>query len=168
MDKVEIYNNDDTTVEMYKLFADYLNFRMNNDFQLSPIEAEEIYLQCLDYVQEYIGLRGTNVIASSRVPVLNRNGVFTLTDSYKELEEAILLLSDAFDNTEGEVTKDWKIQVEVLVKFYYSLLKDMQCVLHMFEEKSHGVSGFCCLREGDNVYLLPFALNENDDYWSLY
>lgn len=168
MELVTIYQDDNTQVTMFKKVADYLVYRRNNDYQVSQLEAEEVLAEELDYLTTFTDLKGKKIFTSSRIPYLHRNKVFSLTENYQELEEAVLLLSECFDNTSGGVTEEWKVKVEMMIKLYYYLQKKQDCIVHIFDEKLFGVSGFCSLIKQDKILILPFSLNEDDNYYRLY
>lgn len=153
---------------MFKKVADYLTYMRNHDFRLEGLEAERLLEDCLDYLSLMVNLKGKKIYTSSAVPYLHRNKIFNLTEKYQELEEAVLLLSECFDETKGALTEEWKRGVEILIGLYYKLQQHKQCIVNIFDKKRFGVSGFMALVKEEDILIFPFALNEDDNYYRLY
>ena len=78
------------------------------------------------------------------------------------------MVSEAFDLTEKEVTHDWKVDMEILIKLYYKTQSEQKCVAHFYDVKTNGVSGFIALELKDNILILPFILNESGETQGIY
>lgn len=91
---------------MPKLIADELMFRANNQKQLSQIEFEMMTQDVLTYVEPLFDLKGKRVISTSKAMIVNRGKMAAITNIYGPLTDAILMVSEAFDLTEKEVTHD--------------------------------------------------------------
>ena len=168
MEFVTIYENEEQKIMMPKLIADELMFRANNQKQLSQIEFEMMTQDVLTYVEPLFDLKGKRVISTSKAMIVNRGKMSAITNIYSPLTDAILMVSEAFDLTEKEVTHDWKVDMEILIKLYYKTQSEQKCVAHFYDVKTNGVSGFIALELKDNILILPFILNESGEVQSIY
>lgn len=168
MDFVTIYENEEQKIMMLKPIADELMFRANNQKQLSQIEFEMMTQDVLTYVEPLFDLKGKRVISTSKAMIINRGKMVAIANIYDPLIDAILMISEAFDLTEKEVTHDWKVDMEILIKLYYKTQSEQKCVAHFYDVKTNGVSGFIALELQDNILILPFILNESGETQSLY
>lgn len=153
---------------MVKVVADYLEHLINTEVQLNSLAAEQVLEAALDYLRTIQGLKGRRIVTTSKVPILHRKKVFTLLKPYEGLTEAVLLVSDAFDRTVGELNNVQKNQLCDLIHLYYKTQLGLDCVLYFFDEEINKVSGFFALFQAENIYLLPFNLNDKDFYQTLY
>lgn len=168
MEFVTIYENEEQKIMIPKLIADELMFRANNQKQLSQIEFEMMTQDVLTYVEPLFDLKGKRVISTSKAMIVNRGKMSAITNIYSPLTDAILMVSEAFDLTEKEVTHDWKVDMEILIKLYYKTQSEQKCVAHFYDVKTNGVSGFIALELKDNILILPFILNESGEVQSIY
>ncbi len=168
MEFVTIYENEEQKVMMPKPIADELMFRVNNQKQLSQIEFEMMTQDVLTYVEPLFDLKGKRIISTSKAMILNRGSLATITNIYDPLTDAILMVSEAFDLTEKEITHDWKVDMEILIKLYYKTQSEQKCIAHFYDVKTNGVSGFITLELRDNILILPLILNENEETQRLY
>lgn len=168
MDFVTIYENEEQKIMMLKPIADELMFRANNQKQLSQIEFEMMTQDVLTYVEPLFDLKGKRVISTSKAMIINRGKMVAIANIYDPLIDAILMISEAFDLTEKEVTHDWKVDMEILIKLYYKTQCEQKCVAHFYDVKTNGVSGFIALELQDNILILPFILNESGETQSFY
>ena len=168
MDFVTIYENEEQKIMMLKPIADELMFRANNQKQLSQIEFEMMTQDVLTYVEPLFDLKGKRVISTSKAMIINRGKMVAIANIYDPLIDAILMISEAFDLTEKEVTHDWKVDMEILIKLYYKTQSEQKCVAHFYDVKTNGVSGFIALELQDNILILPLILNEEGKVWRLY
>lgn len=168
MEFVTIYENEEQKVMMPKPIADELTFRANNQKQLSQMEFEMMTQDVLTYVEPLFDLKGKRVISTSKAMILNRGKMAAITNIYDPLTDAILMVSEAFDLTENEVTHDWKVDMEILIKLYYKTQSEQKCVAHFYDVKTNGVSGFIALELQDNILILPLILNESGETQRLY
>ena len=153
---------------MLKPIADELMFRANNQKQLSQMEFEMMTQDVLTYVEPLFDLKGKRVISTSKAMIINRGKMVAIANIYDPLIDAILMISEAFDLTEKEVTHDWKVDMEILIKLYYKTQSEQKCVAHFYDVKTNGVSGFIALELQDNILILPLILNEEGKVWRLY
>ncbi len=168
MEFVTIYENEEQKVMMLKPIADELTFRANNQKQLSQMEFEMMTQDVLTYVEPLFEIKGKRVISTSKAMILNRGKMAAITNIYDPLNDAILMVSEAFDLTENEVTHDWKVNMEILIKLYYKMQSEQKCVTHFYDVKTNGVSGFIALELQDNILILPLILNESGETQRLY
>lgn len=168
MEFVTIYENEEQKVMMPKSIADELTFRANNQKQLSQMEFEMMTQDVLTYVEPLFEIKGKRVISTSKAMILNRGKMAAITNIYDPLNDAILMVSEAFDLTENEVTHDWKVNMEILIKLYYKMQSEQKCVTHFYDVKTNGVSGFIALELQDNILILPLILNESGETQRLY
>lgn len=168
MEFVTIYENEEQKVMMPKPIVDELTFRANNQKQLSQMEFEMMTQDVLTYVEPLFDLKGKRVISTSKAMILNRGKMAAIINIYDPLTDAILMVSEAFDLTENEVTHDWKVDMEILIKLYYKTQSEQKCVAHFYDVKTNGVSGFIALELQDNILILPLILNEEGKIQRLY
>lgn len=168
MEFVTIYENEEQKIMIPKPIADELMFRANNQKQLSQIEFEMMTQDVLTYVEPLFDLKGKRVISTSKAMILNRGKISAITNIYEPLTDAIVMISEAFDLTEKEVTHDWKVDMEILIKLYYKTQSEQKCIAHFYDVKTNGVSGFIALELQDNILIFPLILNENGENQSLY
>lgn len=106
MQKVIIYQDDETKVEMYKPFADQLSHYYNTQFKVTTDEIGKV----LKTVMHLFSLKGWNIldgiVVSSKIPILNRGKIFELDERYEPLEDALILLTEHFDNTKGPLSNE--------------------------------------------------------------
>ena len=168
MEFVTIYEDKEQKVMMPKRIADELTFKANNQKQLSQMEFEMMTQDVLTYVEPLFDLKGKRVISTSRAMIINRGKMTAITNIYDPLTDAILMVSEAFNLTEKEVTHDWKVDMEILIKLYYKTQNEQKCVAHFYNVKTNGISGFIALELQDNILILPFILNESGETQSIY
>ena len=168
MEFVIVYEDKEQKVMMPKLIADELVFRANNQKQLSQIEFEMMTQDILTYIEPLFDLKSKRVISTSKAMIMNRGKIATITNIYDSLTDAILMISEAFDLTKKEVTHDWKVDMEILIKLYYKTQYGQKCIAHFYDVKTNGISGFIALELQDNILILPLILNEEGKVWRLY
>lgn len=168
MELIEIYQSEEQQVSIYKWVLDYLEFSINNEFRLNDIQAEEVLAKTLNTIYKDFDLHGKKIITTSKVPILKRGAIFDLAEPYQGLEDAVLLLSESFDLTKDKLTQEWKNYLSNYIKAHYFLTFHKNCDIIFFVETVHRVSCSIVLLDGDNLYLLPISLNEDDFYQKLY
>lgn len=170
MDFVAIYEDNEQKIYMPKKIADKLNFIANNQKQLSKMEFEQFTQEALEYLDNYFQIKGKKhgVISTSKAIVLSREKYFHITEIYQVLTDAILLVSEAFDNTEGQVTLQWKMDLEIMIRLYYQFEQNQKCIAHFYEVITNGVSGFIAIELEDSILILPVVLNEEGKTLSIY
>jgi hypothetical protein len=106
MQKVIIYQDDETKVEMYKPFADQLSRYYNTQFRVTSDEIGKV----LKTIMHLFSLKGWNIldgiVVSCAIPILNRGKIFELEERYEPLEDALILLAEYFDNTKGPLSNE--------------------------------------------------------------
>ena len=167
MELVNIYEDDNTQVIMAKPLVDTFNKLLNLHYTLGQIDYEDFIHDSLDYLKWYFDLKGKRVITSSKVAIVTRDKPIETPSSYESIIDAILILGECFDMTEGDLTKGWKMDMEVLIKLYYRLQYQQECILHIYDETVNNVSGFIALDGEDSILLFPFFLNEKGNSWSI-
>ena len=167
MELINVYEDDDTQVIMAKPLVDTFNKMLEYRYSLGAIDYEEFIHDSLDILNWEFVLKGKRVITSARVSIISRNKMVETPSAYDELLDAILILSECFDITEGEISKGWKMDMGVLIKLYYRLQYQRNCVLHIYDETTNGVSGFIALDDEESILIFPFFLNEDGKTWSM-
>lgn len=170
MDFVAIYEDNEQKVYMPKKIADELNFIANSQKQLSKMEFEQFTQEALEYLDNFFQIKGKEhgVISTSKAIILSRGKYCHVTEIYQALTDAILLVSEAFDNTEGQVTLQWKMDLEIMVRLYYQLESSQKCIAHFYETTLNGISGFIAIELEDSILILPIVLNEEGKSLSIY
>lgn len=168
MDLIKIYQSEDCSVIAYKWVLNYLEHIINTEFRLDDIQAEQVLMNILKDICNDFDLYQKKIITTSKIPILSRGSIFDLVEPYQGLEDAVLLLSDAFDQTEGKLTKEWKKYLSNYIKAHYFLTFHKNCDIIFFVETIYKVSCAIVLLDGENLYILPISLNENDFYQKLY
>ena len=164
MDLVTIYEDEKQKVEMPSVMVEKLNSVYNNFFNLEQEQLDEILRDSFTYIREnYPDFLAKEVkcVTSTNVQRLHRNEIFELSTYYILFTDAVILLSQYFDETEGPVTLNWKQSMEQLVLAHYKAEYEETCIVHFFEENYHGVSGFMALSKDDIVIIKLFTLNED-------
>lgn len=167
MNLITIYETKDYKVEIEEATLKFLEFIANSEIRLNPIAAEHIVYTILDKIANDFELKDKKVITTAKVPILNRNKIFDLSETYQGLEDALLLLSECFDQTKGQVTQEWKNNLSLYIKSHYILTYSKKCDIIFFDKKDVGVSGAIVLLDGDKLLILPISLNEDDFYQKL-
>ena len=167
MDLITIYQEQELKVEIEILALLYLEALANNELKLSPLEAELVLDLLLSKISRQFDLKDKKVITTQRVPILNRKQIFDLNETYAALEDAVLLLSEAFDLTSGNLTNEWKNQMSNYISSHYFLTYNKKCDIIFLDEKVHRVSAAIVILDGDNLILLPLSINEDDFYQRL-
>ena len=108
MDLITIYKDNGCEVKTFDFVANYLENYINSANILLPLEQEELLSFVLDIISKKQVLKNKKVITTSHVPILHRGDIFNLTEEYSKLEDAVLLLSEAFDKTKGKLSSEWK------------------------------------------------------------
>ena len=167
MELITIYNENEIEVQIFGFAADYLEYLANSYKRLLPMQAEEILSIILNEISQTSSLKDKKIITTSQISILSRKKIFNLVEEYKELEDALLLLSEAFDLTTGKVSEDWKINVKNYIKSHYFLTFQKNCDIIFFSERVHEVSLAIVLFKEDKILILPLTLNEDDFYQKL-
>lgn len=173
MNLVPIYKNDDLIISIDKTMADYLEKRINSYFILHKTMIENVIELALDnFVANGGNPKGKKVISTDQIPIFHRGKIFEVQQPYDCFEEAILLISAAFDNTKGEVTDNWKKLIQILVSTYYSTQLSQFCLAYFptncLSIGRHKISGILTFEKENVIIILPFELNEDDFYQTLY
>ena len=121
MDLITIYKDEKTKIQTLDSVIEYLEYIANTYKRLSPIQMEEVLSLVLNIISQEQSLKGKKIITSSQISILTRKKIFDLLDDYKELEDALLLLSECFDRTSGKVSLEWKNNVKSYIKAHYFL-----------------------------------------------
>lgn len=156
-----IYDDDNTQVAMAKPLVDAFNKMLEFRYNLGAIDYEEFIHSSLDILKWEIELKGKRVITSSRVSIVSRSKVIETPSAYDDMIDAILILGECFDMTEGTVSKEWKKNMKELIKLYYQLQYQKTCILHIYDEATNGISGFIALDNETDIIIFPFFLNED-------
>lgn len=169
MDKVVIYEDNEMQIEMYKPVADWLQHLRNNEYRLNLIEQEEILEEMLEHLHlKREDMRDRRIVTTSKIPIIHRATLpFELLPPYEIFMDAILLLSEALDNEEEQVDKDWKRNVARLVSYYSTYIDKENCRLIFFPTPEK-ITGFFAYTNETQLILLPFILNDNDNFYRLY
>lgn len=159
MELVPIYEDDDIKIEMYKEIIDEL--KMNADLvSLNSIAAEEIVKIIINTIPKD-KIRDRVLSVARKIPVIHRGKLsFTLFNGFEVFDEAVLLISSAFDLTKQEFSKIQKLKLMILIDYYYELQGLGLCKCIFFEDSVHRVSGFLFYVGDEKVYCLPFILSE--------
>lgn len=167
MDLITIYENEDLKVSMLPPALNYLEFLINNEIQLSAAATETVLNETLNLAKDNFSLSKKKIITSSKVPILHRGQTFELIKPYDGLEDAVLLLSEIFDVIKGRLTKEQKINLSNYIKSHYFLTFNKKCDIIFIDDEVQKVSCSIILEDGDNLYILPIFLNEDDFYQKL-
>lgn len=169
MEKVTVYENNEIQVEMYKTVADWLQHLRNNEYRLNPIEQEQVLEEMLEQLRlTKEDLDGRRIVTTSKVPIIHRSTLpFELLPPYEIFMDAILLLSEALDNEDNQVDKTWKRNVARLVAYYSTYVNKEDCRLIFFPIPEKVTGFFTCTNE-KQIILLPFILNDSDNFYRLY
>lgn len=167
MDLTTIYKDDNIIVEIPNLLALTLENLINTYFKLSPLETENFLDRLLAVYRDIIPLKEYKIITTSQVPYLSRGGIFDLKDPYRDMADAILLVSDYFDTTTGCLSNIERNELSTLVHLYYKTQFRKDCYLHFFDEDVNRVSGAFIFLSDGKMLILPFNLNEADNYYTL-
>lgn len=165
--RVVICEQNGYKIEIEKAALDFLEFIANAEIRLNPIAAEHIIYTILDKISKDFDLKDKKIITTAKVPILRRHNIFDLSEAYQGLEDALLLLSESFDITVGEITKEWKETISLYIKSHYILTYSKKCDIIFFDKKDMEVSGAIVLLDGDKLLILPISLNEDDFYQRL-
>lgn len=168
MELITIYEDNEQKIEMLKFVADYLTELLNKEIRLTQLEAEQMLNESLYPLRKIQDLKGRKVITTNKIPILHRHKIFSLFPAYKELTEAVLLLSDAFDKTVGKLNDEQKLSIQNLIQLYYKTQLGLDCVLIFFDDNIKKVSGFIGLFLEETIIIFPFFLNEEDNFQTLY
>lgn len=168
MEFVTIYENEEQKVVIPKRIADELQFIGTHQRQLSKIEQEQFLYDTLDYVKNFFELKGKRIVTDSKAIILSKGSFVNITEVYDSLTDAMLMISESYDIVEKEPTLQWKIDLELMIKLYYKLINNQNCIVHFYNIKANGVSGFAALEEDDKVLILPIVFNEDGNQLRLY
>lgn len=154
---------------MYKPIADWLQYVCNSEYKLNPIEYEQLLEEMLMILNIKKGnLNGRRIVTTSKVPIIHRGTLpFELSQPYEVFIDAVLLLSEALDNEEKQVDKEWKKNVARLVSYYSTYIDNEDCRLIFFPNPEK-VTGFFTYTNETQIILLPFILNDSDNFYRLY
>lgn len=168
MQKVIIYQDDETKVEMYKPFADQLSHYYNTQFKVTTDEIGKV----LKTVMHLFSLKGWNIldgiVVSSKIPILNRGKIFELDERYEPLEDALILLTEHFDNTKGPLSNEQKQEIADAIEYYYKTENETECLIHFFCKPLYRIDGVMAIHNGKEILCLPLCLNDTDKYIPLY
>lgn len=168
MELVNIYQDDNMKVDLPQQFVEYFNYKINCGFQLSSLEMEDVLDEILEYLEANgVNVKGKYIITSAHIPYINRGKSIEVTEKYQDIQEALSILNECFNNTQNKVDNNWTQNIELFVKLYYNLYKQQKCILHFFEKEKHKVSGFCSLIKADKLLILPFNLNDEGIYYTI-
>lgn len=173
MDLEVIYKDDNMTVEIPRLAVNKLNKIYNDIFRLTDEEFKPLLQErAVDYLRsnhpETFEMQEMNIITSKEIQRLHRGEIFELLSIWEIFTDAIILLSQYFDDTEGKVSNDWKYNIEQIIYYHYKLTYEEDCIVHFFEENYCGVSGFMAIRYEDKLFIKFISLNEEDKTWRLF
>lgn len=167
MGLITIYKDNNIEVQTFDIVVEYLEYIANTYKRLSPLQMEEVLALILDKISKDYSLKGKKIITSSQISILTRKKIFNLQDDYKNLEDALLLLSECFDRTSGKISQEWKINIKNYIKAHYFLTFQKNCDIIFFVERAYEVSLAIVLFEEDKVLILPITLNEDEFYQKL-
>lgn len=167
MTLITVYEANNYKIEIEESALKFLEFIANSEIRLNPIATEHIVYTILDKISNNFELKDKKVITTAKIPILNRNKIFNLSEAYQGLEDALLLLSECFDQTRGQLTQEWKSNLSLYIKSHYILTYSKKCDIIFFDKKDMGVSGAIVLLDGDKLLILPISLNEDDFYQKL-
>ena len=166
MELIEIYNNGDMKVELLKAAANQLNERAFV-YKLDSITIEEL----LKVTCEYLEVTSGEITIPEKASIIHRNDKrLGLKREYEPLCEAFFLLTDSFDLTTGELTKDWKMKIAILVSLYYSL-QGLGTAKILFLEDGHfeKITGVITYQysSSENILFIPFILDDKENFQRL-
>ena len=162
LEKVTIYDNDNTKIEMYKITADALNLKKLTTYFFDDIEREDVASEIASKITAFIS-KDDHVIMVDNVPVFSIGMRFlTIFEPYNIFEEAVLLIDEAFKTINGHITQEWKKDLSILIEKYYALQGIGDCKCIFFDTAVHKVDGFLYYlqKEESKVIILPFILND--------
>lgn len=168
MDLITIYKNETVEVQMIRAAAEYIEYVANTYKRLSPFQMEEVLSIILKAAAKDYSLKNKKIITTSQVSILSRKKIFDLLEPYDILEDAVLLLSEAFDLTRGKVSEEWKNNIRNYIKAHYFLTFQKKCDIIFFSDENYDISLSIILIEENKIFILPITLNEDDFYCKLF
>lgn len=167
MELTTVYKDKEVEVQMIKSAAEYIEYIVNTYKRLSPIQMEEVLSIILREAAKDYSLKDKKIITTSQISILSRKKIFDLLEPYDIFDDAVLLLSEAFDLTKGIVSDEWKNNIKNYIKAHYFLTFQKKCDIIFFSEKIYDITLSIILIEDDKIFILPIALNEDDFYCKL-
>lgn len=169
MDKILIYEDNEIQVEMYKEIAEWLEYLGNNEYNLNNIEQEEV----LDNMINSLGididkLKNIPILTTRKVPIIHRDTFApNLLPPFDIFMDSILLLIESFCNRKGEVDSTWIREISILIKLYSSHINNDSCHITFFTMSHSHITGFFSYIDDEKIILLPFIINDKDNYYRL-
>ena len=170
MELVSVYKDDNTEVKIMKSVGEMLSTLYADQKTFS----EEQFYSFIDFTvikcQKYTNNKIKKITSHCQVPIIHRKAGFhyELSDTYKPLFDAILLLTDAFNQTDRELTKEWMGKVAALIIYYYQLQGLGNCRIFFFNKKRFdGLTGALTYLKDEELIIFPFILDDCEKYQRL-
>lgn len=169
MNLIPIYEDNEQIISIDSSVLNFLEYTLNSYFKIHNITLENIVDVALKNFSLYGGYtKGKRVISTNRIPIISKNRFIELTYPYVCFEDAMVLITQALENTYDKSNTDWKRMLEILITIYYRIELKQFCLLHFLEEKQDRISGILTFEDKNDIIILPFELNEDDNYYTLH
>lgn len=166
MGLITIYTSPEMTISIDEIFPKLLELKRKSSIVLDQEDREEILDMALQYLLDtgYVkSLRGSSVITTSDIPLLNKKIKFFLQEEFGLFEDAMEFLHEYCVDLKDSPINDRVAaeEVETLISQYYQEVYNVNCILHFFDEKCYGVSGFLSLVKDSIIVILLFDIDED-------
>lgn len=155
MDRVEIYNNGETKVEVEGWFHRYLKSIIIRTVKLSQVQYRFLLEITLDKLREQgIDYKGCVLKASSSAPILEHYKTLSLIEPFDIFEFALTIMVsledwDCLDELTGLITQHYK---EEDIPFY----------LEFFKKPVYDIDGFIAAKYGGELLISFFKLDDEE------
>ena len=155
MDRVEIYNDGETKIEIEGWAHRYLKEIIVKTVNLSKNQYRFLLEIALDKIKEQgINYKGCTLKASSSVPVLEQHKYLSLIKPFDIFEFALTMIVSL---------EDWRYIDELvdLTAQYYKE-ENIPFCLELFKKPIYNINGFIAAKYGGELLISFFALDDEE------
>ena len=156
MDRVEIYNNGKTKIEIDGWFHRYLKAIIVRTIKLSKSQYQFLLEIALDKIEEQgINYKGCTLKASSSAPILEQHKHLSLIKPFDIFEFALTAIVSL---------EDWGCldELVVLIMQYYKE-ENIPFCLEFFKKPIYNINGFIAAKYGGELLISFFALDDDEE-----
>lgn len=171
MKKITIYEDEKQKIEFAQEGLLVIEEYINSFYKIPPEQIEEILTLIFEKMKldedETIKKR---ILMAAKVPIINKKfsqnlrKMKYLHEIYLFFTQAFNMLESAYEILEKEIDEDWEDKMRSLISTYYLTQYGEECSLFFFGKEESNITGVLTFLEKDDIIILPFKINGENEY----
>ena len=155
MDTIKIFEDDEITISVASFLLDYYDYFKKSRIKISPIDLQILLDISFSYGIEINELKNYEVISSSQIIPITKDGYVSVLEKYDIFNEALFFISEIYTEVEN-IQEIKESDLENMVKSLYEEEYNIECFVKIFDENEFGISGFIRIIQDKKIYTFFF------------